>query len=235
MRISSTLMTGAVAAVVSAGSANAAIVWQTFDSLSTSANAGAVASNAGNNTFLTAYSSVSITADSWSSNRVLYAGEAQSRMQVTGGIATFTAGKGPDTTLNIPGFGPLTIPGNDGRAEIRYQSIGTRNLTDFQFRLNVTGVTGGGGTMIATLWDGVSVGTVQRTSTVTATGAQVFDFTGQAGLGAIQYIAFEFVGTGGTFGSTRSVTVNSIQYVPAPSALALLGAAGLVGARRRRG
>ena len=231
MRTSS--MIASMAAVVVAGSANAAVVWQTFDSLATAANAGAVSSTAPNTTFLSAQSSVSITADSWSSNRVLVATEAQSRMQITSSTAIFTSGMGPNNVVNIPGFGNYTYPGNPGSARIEYQSFGTRNLAGFQFRLNVTGVTNGGGSLTATLSDGVNP-SITLTNSVSANGYQTFDFSSQAGLSAINYIAFEFVGANATFGATRSVTVSGIQYVPAPGALALLGAAGLFGARRRR-
>jgi hypothetical protein len=225
-------MVGVAAAVAVAGSANAAVVWQTFDSLATAANAGAVSSTAPNTTFLSAQSSVSITADSWSSNRFLVATEAQSRMQITSSTAIFTSGMGPNNVVNIPGVGPFTYPGNPGSARIEYQSFGTRNLAGFQFRLNVTGVTNGGGSLTATLSDGVNI--FALTNSVSANGYQTFDFSSQAGLSAINYIAFEFVGANATFGATRSVTVSGIQYVPAPGALALLGAAGLFGARRRR-
>ena len=232
MRTSSILISGAVAAVAVAGSANAAVVWQTFDSLATAADTGAVSPTAGNATFLSAVSSVSITTDSWSSTRVLTGTEAQSRMQITSGTAIFTSGRGPDTVINLPGFGPFTTPGNPGNAAIQYQSFGTRNLTNFQFRLNVTNVTNGGGNLIALIGDGVN--TVTRTNSVSAIGFQIFDFSSETGLSAMNLIRFEFVGANPTFGSTRSVTVDSIQYVPAPGALALLGAAGLVGTRRRR-
>jgi uncharacterized protein (TIGR03382 family) len=111
-------------------------------------------------------------------------------------------------------------------------TFGTRNLAGFQFRLNVTGVTSGGGSLTAKPSDGVN--TFAVTNSVSATGYQTFDFSSQAGLSAINYIAFEFKGANATFGATRSVTVSGIQYVPAPGAAALLGAAGLVGTRRRR-
>jgi hypothetical protein len=153
-------------------------------------------------------------------------------MQITNSTAIFTSGMGPDNVVNIPGFGNYTYPGNPGSARIEYQSFGTRNLACLQFRLDVTGVTNGGGSLIATLSDGVNP-PITLTNIVSANGYQIFDFSSQAGLSAINYIAFEFVGANATFGATRSVTVSSIQYVPAPGAIALLGVAGLPGRRRR--
>jgi hypothetical protein len=57
---------------------------------------------------------------------------------------------------------------------------------------------------------------------------------------AIRAIELQFNLQGGNFGGGTSgsgslnYTLGSVQLVPAPGAIALLGAAGLVGSRRRR-
>ena len=128
----------------------------------------------------------------------------------------------------------------DAYAMLNLESIAGANLlgvTDFQF--NVTAYTGG-----ATLWqiaatdingnsvisDGLSTsGTGQKTFAVSS----FTQFEGSTGFdwSKVTSLNFDVYGTG----AATSFTIDSwTAAVPAPGALALLGAAGLVGARRRR-
>jgi hypothetical protein len=97
--------------------------------------------------------------------------------------------------------------------------------------------------LILTLRDN-SGQSVQRDATISAGGIGniSFDFSTVTGVNmtAIRAIELQFNLQGGNFGGGTSgsgslnYTLGSVQLVPAPGAIALLGAAGLVGSRRRR-
>ena len=90
-----------------------------------------------------------------------------------------------------------------------------------------------------------NLGNVASTQVALADGHVDVNFSDFAGVdfGNLYYVAFQFQNTyttalpKNTSGiPTGSVTISNFGYsaVPAPGALALLGAAGMIGARRRR-
>jgi MYXO-CTERM domain-containing protein len=128
----------------------------------------------------------------------------------------------------------------DAYAMLTLDSIAGANLlgvTDFQF--NVTAYTGG-----ATLWEIVATdingnGVISGQVSTSGTGQKTFavssftQFQGSTGFDWSQVMSMNFDVY--STGAATSFTFDSwTAAVPAPGALALLGVAGLVGARRRR-
>jgi hypothetical protein len=215
MRISKTLMTGAVAAVVVAGSANAAVVYNfglTFNTPNPT-------SNSGGNSFKTSSGSASGLWDSYLATAAMIGSD----VIASPGSMQFAVG-----TNNLASAG------------MQLESVAGANLlgvTDFNF--NVTAYTGG-----PTDWeilvgdiDGRQVGTSALVS-ISGTGQKTFavsGFTNYVGTG-FDWSKVTYINVAAyTTGTAASFTFDSwtASIVPAPGALALLGAAGLAGRRRR--
>ncbi len=231
MRISSTLISGAVAAVAVAGSANAAFVQ--FASLATagSVSKGGVLGPPSWDGWGTAFSSAnpesvgspSGVSGQWAADRYLQATNAGSSMVVAGGNATFTGGAGNPYTGN-----------QAGSALMRWAFASAQDLTGITFRLGLTSVGSGGGTLsVSVCSDTLGIATISGlgTTSITTAGNQDFMFAANlAGARSVVVMWTPDVAAG------NSMTLNAIEYngVPAPGAVALLGAAGLFGSRRRR-
>ena len=212
-------MVGIAAAVAVAGSANAALV---FDSFQTAVNTGVT----------TAGSQIKFASSpSWSTPNPVsgltggraavangYSATAATSVVVGSGLATLQAGK------EGGGYGLLAYSGSGA------------NLTGYVFTLNVSATTGSNGTLIFGLSDGAATATIE--AALNGTGNYIFSVSSIGGgfdATSITSVAvtLQTLLVGGSGGA--SMTFDSFTYaVPAPGALALLGAAGLVGARRRR-
>ena len=158
----------------------------------------------------------------WAADRYLQATNAGSSMVVAGGNATFTGGAGAFTTGNLA-----------GNASMRWAFASAQDLTGITFRLGLTSVGSGGGSLNVGVYSDTA-GTVLisgNSSTITAAGNQTFQFLDNLAGARSVVIKWTPAVTAG-----NSMTLNAIEYngVPAPGALALLGVAGLVGGRRRR-
>ena len=224
-------MVGIAAAVAVAGSANAAFVQ--FASLATagSVSKGGVVGPPTYDGFGTAVSSAnpesvgspSGVGGQWAADRYLQATNAGSSMVVASGNATFTGGAGTQFTGNLP-----------GSASMRWAFASAQDLTGITFRLGLTSVGSGGGSLnVSVCSDTAGTATISGLgiSSITAAGNQTFQFLANLAGARSVVITWTPAVTAG-----NSMTLNAIEYngVPAPGALALLGAAGLVGARRRR-
>jgi MYXO-CTERM domain-containing protein len=228
MRISSTVISGAVAAVAVAGSANAAFV--TWASLATpgSVSKGGVFGPPTWDGWGTAVSSAnpesvgspSGVGGQWAADRYLEATNAGSSMVVASGNATFTGGAGTEFTGNQP-----------GNASMRWDFASAQDLTGIIFRLNLTSVGVGGGELFVKVFSATTMLDSYGLGSITTTGNKDFQFFNNlAGARSVVITWTPAVAAG------NSMTLSAIQYngVPAPGALALLGVAGLVGSRRRR-
>jgi hypothetical protein len=211
-------MSGAVAAMVSAGSANAAAVSVynfalTFDTPNPT-------SNTGGNSFKSSSGSAT---GLWNSY-----------------LATAVA-LGSDVIAS-PGSMQFAVGSNfAASAGLQLESVAGANLlgvTDFQF--NVTAYTGG-----ATNWEIIATDITNRQLasswvSISATGQKTFavsSFSQVLGSGfdwsKVTTLNLN-VYTGGSASSFTFDSWTAVGVVPAPGALALLGAAGLVGGSRRR-
>ena len=221
-------MVGIAAAVAVAGSANAAFVQ--FASLAT---AGSVSKGGslgpptwdGWGTAVSSANPESVGSPSgvggqWAADRYLKAENAGSSMVVAGGNATFTGGAGNLYTGDQP-----------GNASMSWEFASAQDLTGIIFRLNLTSVGAGGGSLVVSVFSATTQLDSIGFSAVTTTGNKDFQFFNSlAGARSVVIKWTPNVAAG------NSMTLGAIQYngVPAPGALALLGVAGLVGARRRR-
>jgi MYXO-CTERM domain-containing protein len=217
-------MCSAVAAVAVAGSAGAGVV----DPFTTTQSFSGASTNSFTN----------ITGG-------LFGQREARRVNVAGGDGVNGTSNNVAFTLARAGTSPST-------AALNYRnSSGTQNLSslagmsialsDLVLNLNTPAATGV--TFTWYLYD-VADNEMSASQTLFANGTSVFDFAAattdvgfdltQVALLSVQVSQFG----GSTSGSTVSVsgTLSNFSYtaVPAPGALALLGAAGLVGARRRR-
>ena len=211
-------MVGIAAAVAVAGSANASLV---FDSFQTAVNTGVT----------TAGSQIKFASSpSWSTPNPVsgltggrtavangYSATAATSVVVGSGVATLQAGR-------EGGFGSL----------LSYSGTGA-NLTGYVFTLNVSATTGSNAKLIFGLTN--AAGSSQIESALNGTGTYIFSvssFGGGYDATSITGVAFGLETLIGGSGGA-SMTFDSFTYaVPAPGALALLGVAGLVGGRRRR-
>jgi len=255
MRISKILVSGIVAGVAVAGSASAGTV--VVDNFS------AGSFNMTNSGAWSNYLNASILPLA-GSNNTRSVGVAMSTNNfdgVTTSSASFTSSASGAATVSLAstwgGFGSATSAANlnfgrDGQTPNAGLSPSSVNLTSF------TGLTVfGSGTAAST-------GTSQVTPTMRlilmlrdtanqsfqsdvaisagAVGNLSFDFSTVSGVNmtSIRSIELQFNFQGGNFSgsgggsNSLSYTLSSVQLVPTPGALALLGAAGLVGSRRRR-
>jgi hypothetical protein len=241
-------MVGIAAAAAVAGSANAGIVDNFNRSLAntsptlqntttiTVTQPGAGFGFSRNNTGLTgtAFPNRSTTMQSLGSSATM-----------TGnGSAAFVLGRatsGGASATNEAGFGAMTLDYSDSNAFV--DLTGTTS-----FSINVGSYTGG-----ATNWtlnvgmdsqsefDGGGMQLVLTNSAI-VNGVLTFNVADMVQDGTINWAKVDGINLGvkraewGAANSTVSFSLSNFQYnvVPAPGALALLGAAGLVGARRRR-
>ena len=219
MRISSTVISGAVAAVAVAGSANASLVY-VFDDFQTVVNSG-VTTSASQIKF--------VSSPSWSTPNPV-SGLTGSRVAAVNGYSATAA------TSAVVGSGVATLQAGQAggfNSQLGYYGTGA-NLTGYVFTLNVSATTGSNAKLVFSLAN--AAGTSQIESALNGTGTYIFSvssFGGGYNATSITALAFGLVTLDGGSGGA-SVTYDSFTYVPAPGALALLGAAGLVGARRRR-
>jgi hypothetical protein len=220
MRISSTVISGAVAAVAVAGSANASLVY-VFDSFQTAVDTG-VTTSASQIKF--------VSSPSWSTPNPVW-GLTGSR---TAGVNGYSA---TAATSAVVGSGVATLQAGQAggfNSQLGYYGTGA-NLTGYVFTLNVSATTGSNAKLVFGLTK-AGGGSSQIESALNGTGTYIFSvssFGGGYNATSITALAFGLVTLDGGSGGA-SVTFDSFTYpVPAPGALALLGAAGLVGARRR--
>ena len=210
-------MVGVAAAAAVAGSANASLV---FDSFQTAVNTGVTTSA---NQFVFA------STPSWSTPNPV-SGLTGGRAAVANGYSATAA------TSAVVGSGVATLQAGQAggfNSQLGYYGTGA-NLTGYVFTLNVSATTGSNAKLVFSLAN--AAGTSQIESALNGTGTYIFSvssFGGGYNATSITALAFGLVTLDGGSGGA-SVTYDSFTYVPAPGALALLGAAGLVGARRRR-
>ncbi len=222
MRISKTLMTGAVAAVAVAGSANAAVAGVSLWNFSDFTNgAPPVGNNFGGNAGVAAGNLF----PNW-----------ETGLEKAGTSMTGSGGK-----VNV-----VLSAINNSSASFYLTSSTPVNLTGTtSFDINVTATNGVAGSwalgvtdvnnVVAYMTNAVVTGnTVGSLSFLTSGG----NWTTNAGFDWSQIfgvdLSFYKFGLGATAPSFSFDSFTAVGAVPAPGAIALLGAAGLVGTRRRR-
>jgi len=210
MRISKTLMTGAVAAVAVAGSASAGVV----DPFTTAATFGGV------------------TAPWTTITGSLFAQRQATRFN------------NASATLAGSGSWVASLPGSSSNTSLNYRVSGSGGTIDLSGIASMSFALSSVSGSMTLNWYFQDVNGVEATQAATqvpvsGNGTQTFDFS----TAVLQDPSFDWTQiTGMTVQMVRSgstnagFTVSSFNFtaVPAPGALALLGAAGLVGARRRR-
>jgi len=217
-------ISSAVAAVAVAGSANAAVTslydfQTTFTSPATNAGDSlGVGSVGGNNAF-----------NEYIWNRDLNE-EGSSEYNIVSGVSG---------TSGTPGSLTISIAGTN-----KYASFGV-NPSDQDGSVDLSGTTAIEINVIASSgmanWslefaDAVG-GLAYWSEAVGAAGLKTFTLPAsntEAGFDWSKIISVTIVVTGSSSDPDGSVSINSLNAVPAPGALALLGVAGLAGARRRR-
>jgi hypothetical protein len=227
MRVTSTFISGVVAAVAVSGSANATVVYNTIDPFTTLAS-----DTSGPGSVMS-----SLTGALWDSRTIRTT--TSNTLRAT---TTMAIGSG-SMVFNVTQVGALnTLVGTSQLARLDYDTTpdspapNFTNFTslDFNFASTLDGVL----TCKVMLSDaGNSV--VERT----LSGASGFisitlaDFGGiAASIDAMGPLTIEFIRTSSNASGSLTITnlVANGAVVPAPGAVALLGAAGLVGSRRRR-
>ena len=134
---------------------------------------------------------------------------------------------------------------NSSSASFYLTSSTPVNLTGTtSFDINVTSTNGVAAQWGVNVWDGNGLGAYMNFAEVTGNTVGLLSFSTSsnwhtdAGFGWSQVIGVDLrffrFGTGATAPSFSFDSFTAVGAVPAPGALALLGAAGLVGARRRR-
>ena len=256
MRISSTLISGAVAAVAVAGAASAAAVVVdnftagTFNNTSSGSGAWTNFTNAAilpltgsNNTRST---SVSVGLNNFDS--------------LASGTATLSGGSGSSNVSLAVAWGNFSSAtvganlnyGRDGNTPNVLLSPSAVDLTAFtgltvfgSGTATYTGTSQVTPTMRLTMMLRDNSGqSFQSDATISAgsLGSISFDFSTVTGvnMASIRAIELQFFLQGGNFGGGTSgsgslnYALSSVQLIPAPGAIVLLGASGLVGSRRRR-
>jgi hypothetical protein len=211
-------MVGVAAAVAVAGSANASLV---FDDFQTGVNTGVTTSG----------SQIKfVSSPSWSTPNPV-SGLTGSRVAAVNGYSATAA------TSAVVGSGVATLQAGQAggfNSQLGYYGTGA-NLTGYVFTLNVSATTGSNAKLVFSLAN--AAGTSQIESALNGTGTYIFSvssFGGGYDATSITALAFGLQTLVGGSGGA-SMTFDSFTYaVPAPGALALLGVAGIVGARRRR-
>ena len=226
MRITSTFISGVVAAVAVSGSANATVVYNTIDPFTTLAS----------DTNATGSVTSSLTGALWDSREIRTTTSATARATTTMAIGSGSM------VFNVTQVGVLsTLVGTSQRAYLDYNTSASpypnfTNFTslDFNFASTLDGVltckvmlTDAGNSVVERTLSGAS-GLISIT---------LADFGGiTANIGEMGPLSIEFIRTSSNASGSLTITnlVANGAVVPAPGAVALLGAAGLVGSRRRR-
>ena len=230
MRISKTLMTGAVAAVVSAGSANAGVV----DAFATTTQTFG--------TSPTAYTNIS-----GNTPAPLFA-ERNARRFNNGsasfgsGNVNFTFARGGSSSASA-----VSLVYRDGASATKdLSSIAAMSIDLTQLNLSVVGGTAATGMKFEWLLVDVNDLYMEAEQTLSSNGTSTFTFAAATidegfDLAQVSSLTLRVSQVGGSTSGTYSApsssgTLSNFNFtaVPAPGAIALLGAAGLVGARRRR-
>ena len=205
------------AAVAVAGSASAGIAGMTFDSFT-------VAQSETNN-------DPPLSGISWASPA-----SSQPIFGASGTRAAFAfnySGLGSTTTSVSGGTATFTTTTNGGAgAGLVYSGGSAQDLTGytFSFYLTSTVPTGDGSGFFFDL-ESVGGGYSSNVVNYTAAGTYTVDLSTVKG---VDLTAITSISIGIYTAEPGSATVSNFTYTPAPGALALLGVAGLAGARRRR-
>ena len=212
-------MVGIAAAVAVAGSANAAL---TFDSFSNPLTTGTPDGTVTNGSFMGGFFTTrTLTADGAT-------GSGSSAKSLTTSIG------GGNLTVNTNGPSSTTRSG-----DVFYNRASNGDLSNFASISMTIAYTNYTGDLYFTFSDLAVVNQSQTADTRTAfTGTVTLtfnkaDFVGSVNWAQVAQFNMSFVSKNTTPGSAVITNFNYSE-VPAPGALALLGAAGLVGARRRR-
>ena len=208
-------MVGIAAAVAVAGSASAGIAGMTFDSFT-------VAQSESNTPSL-------LPGINWASPA-----SSQPIFGASGTRAAFAFNNGSGTSTSSVGGGTATFTttGSGGQAAGLYYSGDAQDLTGytFSFYLNSNVATDG---RRGFFFDLVSVGGGYSPNVLNYTVAGVYTVD-LSTVNGVDLTAITSIAIGIYTSTPGSATVSNFTYTPAPGALALLGASGLVGARRRR-
>jgi hypothetical protein len=237
MRISKTLMTGAVAAVAVAGSANASVVVDPFTA------AQSVTSSKNTNGSGQEQNSAPSVSGSWLgfTTRELTASNGSSSSSTTAS-ATTSIGSGA-WTLSVSGAPTFKF------AEAAYCSGVDLNFSDYTswtFNLAFNGnrslsdvnfiSLGFGDSTLDANFVQLAESTAGSASTLSVTfnKADFDNYVGFVDWSKITSMSVRIQLAGNSSATAVTVTGFTATVVPAPGAIALLGAAGLVGTRRRR-
>jgi hypothetical protein len=211
-------MVGVAAAVAVAGSANAALTFDSFTDSATGTSAGTVTSGSFMGGFFTGRT---LSADGTS-------GSGVSARTLTDSIGS--------TNLTVNVNGPSATPRYGEAFYSRASNGDLSNFASISVTIAYTNFTGSVYFSFgeATFAQGSQAIDAQSafTGTVNLTFTKA-DFVGNVDWAQVGYFSMTFASRNTTAGSAVFTNFNYSQ-VPAPGALALLGAAGLVGARRRR-
>ena len=248
MRTSSILISGAVAAVAVAGSASAGFVDDFNRSLANASptiqnttSIGVTQTGAGSGFSRT---NTGLTNTAFSERYTKVQNKDSSATMTGNGSAAFVLGRATGSgasTSNELGFGAMTLSYTDNFAFA--DLTGTAS-----FSINVGSYTGG-----ATNWtlnvsfdsqselDAGGLG-LTLTNSAIVNGVLTFNVADMDPSGTINWAKVDGINLEvkraewGAAGSTVGFTLSDFQYnvIPAPGAIALLGVAGIVGARRRR-
>ena len=219
-------MVGIAAAVAVAGSATAGVV-DPFTNTSS-------VSNGVNNTYASAISAV--TGGLWDTRTInastLNTSNATTQVSVSGG----------SSVLAVTRVGSAVTSGTSQKGKLVYTMSGGAgpdftNFTSLQFDYSSTL---GGSIGVRVYLAGMTSGSFFQSSLASASGTLTFnaaDFALDPLLaGNVSTLTIEFFRTGSN--ATGALTVSNLvangAVIPAPGAIALLGAAGLIGTRRRR-
>jgi uncharacterized protein (TIGR03382 family) len=210
-----TLISSMVAAAVAvAGSASAGIAGMTFDSFTVAQSESNLPGP--------------ISGINWASPA-----SSQPIFGASGTRAAFAYDNGSGTSTSSVGGGTATFTttGSGGQAAGLYYSGDAQDLTGytFSFYLNSNVATDG---QLGFFFDLESVGGYSSlVLNYTVAGTYTVDLSTMKG---VDLTAITSIAIGIYTAEPGSATVSNFTYTPAPGALALLGVAGLAGARRRR-
>jgi hypothetical protein len=260
MRISKTLMTGAVAAVAVAGTANAAIVIDNF----TQAQAGITTWNySGNGACVDGVGTTDLTFGSPGSgilgNRLICTNTWGNLDPSAGAVTTASATMNGNGQLAVSLFGGDSA---DNQLMSQYRFASAIDMTqEGQTHIYIAGSgngvdgAGGGYGIGIILFSNLRVDSSDPTAPYAAYDMRAswqIDMNGSNSIGNLSFNVLDVVTANGFTaseaasingfavfqyaygGSAWNYTATSFSIVPAPGALALLGAAGLVGGARRR-
>jgi uncharacterized protein (TIGR03382 family) len=198
-------MAGIAAAVAVAGSASAAVAFDSFTVLQTNTD----------------------VAVAWASPAA-----SQPIFGASGTRLAFAYDNGPGTPSVSVGATTATFSTSSQGGAGLFYSGSAQDLTGytFSFNLNMTGAQSA-----FEVDFGIADGTyAQYFANYTTAGTYTIDLSTVPFNGAFDFTAITDITISLSSGAAGSVTVSNFTYTPAPGALALLGVAGLAGGRRRR-